>query len=131
MSDEDEAALHPWKATSIAFSIVWLTVTAYTYFRVDHHNPVVSGLIGACFGLLVALGILWQIGQLRRWPAWINGRQGQVLRSPLSLTALWPGVGLGIVLWGLASGRFQLALVGLPLIALGCVWYFIKRSVHQ
>ena len=128
MSDKNEAAAHPWKVTSTTFLLVWLAVTPYTDFRADHRNLVVSVLLGAAFGLMVALLCLGMIGQLRGWPAWINGRPGQMLRPPIGLTALWAGAGLGVI-WGVTTGSFQLALIGLPLIALGLFCHLIKRSL--
>ena len=129
MSDEDEAARHPWKATGTAFLFVWLAVTPYAYFRADHHNLLVSALIGVAIGLVVVLLILGFIGQLRGWPRWVSGRPGQVLGPPIALAALWAGAGIGIVIWGVTTGSSQLALVGLPLIALGLFWQLIKRSL--
>jgi hypothetical protein len=91
---------------------------------------VVAALVGAGLGLVVATMTIGQLGLLRGWPTWISGRPGQALRPPIGLTVLWPSVGLGIVLWGVTRGSLQLALVGLPLIALGGFWYLIKRNMR-
>jgi hypothetical protein len=129
MSDEDEVARHPWKATATAFLFVWLAVTPYAYFRADHRNLLVSALIGVALGLVVVVLVLGGIGQLRGWPGWVSGRPGQVLRPPIGLAVLWAGAGLGVLVWGATRGSFQLVLVGLPLIALAFFWYLIKRSL--
>jgi hypothetical protein len=131
MSDENEAARHPWKATTTMWVIGSLFFGIYSYFRWDHRNMLVSALIGSCFGLLLAALAIGRIGQIRGWPAWIGGREGDSLRTPVGLAVLWPGIGLGIVIWGATSGSLPLALAGLPLIALGAAWYLIKHSVGR
>jgi hypothetical protein len=129
MSDEDEAARHPWKTMLTMFAIGWLFATPYSYYRWDHRSIVVSVIVGCGFGLLLASFAIAWVGQLRGWPVWISGRPGQIPRPPLDLAVLWAGAGLGIVIWGATTGSLPLALVGLPLIALGLFWHLIKRSL--
>jgi hypothetical protein len=131
MSDEDEAARHPWKTTTTMWLVGFLFFGAYSYLRWDHRDVFVSVLIGTGFGLLLALFTIGRIGHLRGWPDWIGGRDGDSTRTPIGLAVLWPGVGLGILIWGATSASLPLALVGVPLIALGGVWYLIKRSVGR
>ena len=129
LTDWDEPARHPLKTTATALLVVSLFVGPYSYFRWDHRNLAVSALIGVGFGLIVASLCLFGIGQRRGWPAWVSGPPGSVPRPPVDLSVLWTGAGIGIVIWGATKGSLQLALAGLPLIALGLFWHLIKRSV--
>lgn len=129
LTDWDEAARHPWKTTGAMFLLTWLFVTPFSYFRWDHHNLALSALGGGAIGLIVVSLCLLGIGQRRGWPAWISGPPGYVPRPPIDLSVLWAGAGVGIVIWGGTKGSLQLALIGLPLIALGLFWRLIKRSV--
>jgi hypothetical protein len=131
LSDMDEAARHPWRVSLTVFLGMWLVVTPYSYFRWDHRSLVVSAIVGSGFGLLVVLICLSGIGQLRGWQGWISGEPGRMPRLPLDLSVLWAGAGVGIVVWGATRGSLQLALVGLPLIALGLFWRLIKRSLPR
>jgi len=117
------------KTAGAMFSLAWLFFTAFGYFRWAHHDLVLSALGGAAFGLIVVTLCLVGIGQRRGWPPWVSGRPGYVPRLPVDLSVLWTGAGIGIVIWGATKGSLQLALVGLPLIALGLFWHLIKRSV--
>jgi hypothetical protein len=113
------------------FLLAWLFFAPYSYFRWDHRNLAVSALLGAGFGLIVASLCLFGIGQRRGWPAWVSGPPESVPRLPIDLSVLWTGAGLGIVIWGATRGSLQLALVGLPLIALGLFWRLIKSSLMR
>lgn len=88
-----------------------------------------SAAVGCGFGLLVVMVLLAVIGQTRGWPTWATGKKGQMPRVGFGVAYLWGGAGAAIVVWGVSTGSLKLALVGLPLIALGLFWHLIKRSL--
>ena len=130
MTDWDEAARHPWKATSTTFVFIWVVVAAYGYARWGL-SLLLSAVVGCGFGLLVVMLLLAVIGQARGWPTWVSGVKGQMPRVGFGIAYLWGGAGAAIVVWGVATGSVKLALVGLPLIALGLFWHLIRRSVGR
>ena len=128
MTDTNEAVRHPWKATSTTFVLVSIFCACYGYARWAL-SLVLSAAVGCGFGLLVVALLLAVIGQSRGWPAWATGKKGQMPRVGFGVAYLWGGAGAAIVVWGVATGSVKLALVGLPLIALGLFWHLIKRSL--
>ncbi len=128
MTDTNEAVRHPWKATSTTFLLVSTFSGVYGYARWGL-SLVGSAAVGCGFGLLVVMVLLAVIGQTRGWPTWATGKKGQMPRVGFGVAYLWGGAGAAIVVWGVSTGSLKLALVGLPLIALGLFWHLIKRSL--
>lgn len=126
--DMSEAARHPWKACTAVFVLGWMCFAPFAYLRWVT-SVGVSVAVGAGFGSLLGATVLGKIAQIRHWPTWFVRRTGNPVRLPIGGDLLWVGAGVGVVLAGLSRGSLQLALIGLPLIALGAVWYLIKRDV--
>jgi hypothetical protein len=88
MTDEDEGARHPWKLGATMFSLIWLVITPYSYFRWADRNLLVAALVGTGFGLVMSAFVLGKVGQLRGWPTWIAGHGDGAAPAPQAQSAL-------------------------------------------
>jgi hypothetical protein len=144
MTDEYEGARHPWKLTATTFSIIWLAVTPYAYYRWAHRNLFAAALVGTGFGVVMSILVLAKIGQLLGWPTWIVG-QGDGLLLPRDPQTPLRGSGRLVFRWhfvvlccvialallgvALAFRSWGIAVAAMPFSALAAVLTVLRRRL--
>jgi hypothetical protein len=144
MTDEYEGARHPWKLTATTFSVIWLAVTPYSYYRWADRNLLAAALVGTGFGLMMSILVLAKIGQLRGWPTWIVGRGDGVSLPPEPQTPLrrtgklvrrWHFVilcwviALALLSLALASQNGGITVAAIPFAALAAVLTVLRQRL--